>query len=118
MMRLSLATGTVLLLAGCASFSPDGGFDSVGRLAQDRAGVTPVWQRTEEQSDDARVRTRELLAHPLAPESAVELAILNNRGLQASFQELGIAESELVRAGRLSNPSFSFARLNRPSALR
>lgn len=112
MMRISLAAGTVLLLAGCASFSPDGGFDSVGQLAQDRAGVTPVWQRTEKQSDDARTRSKELLAQPLTSESAVELAILNNRGLQASFQELGIAESELVRAGRLSNPSFSFSRLS------
>ncbi len=111
MTRLPLSAGTVLLLAACASFSPDGGFDSVERLAQERAGVTPVWQRTEKQAGDAQSRTRELLAQPLTPESAVELAILNNRALQASFHELGIAESELVRAGRLGNPSFSFARL-------
>ena len=112
MMRLSLTAGALVLLAGCASFSPDGGFDSVGQLAQERAGVTPVWQRTENQGETAQARTTELLGQPLTPDSAVELAILNNRGLQASFQELGIAESDLVRAGRLSNPSFSFARLS------
>jgi outer membrane protein TolC len=37
--------------------------------------------------------------------------LLNNRGLQASFSQLGIAESELVQAGRLRNPVFSFGRL-------
>jgi outer membrane protein TolC len=37
---------------------------------------------------------------------------MNNRGLQAKFGELGIAESDLVRAGRLKNPSFSFGRLS------
>ena len=112
MMRLFLSAGALVLLGGCTSFSPDGGFDSVGQLAQERAGVTPVWQRTENQGEIAQARTKELLGQPLAPDSAVELAVLNNRGLQASFQELGIAESDLVRAGRLSNPSFSFARLS------
>ncbi len=109
MMRLA---GAALLLAGCASFSPDGGFGSVQQLAEERAGVAPVWQRTDNQGETARARTGELLERPLTPDSAVELAVLNNRGLQASFQELGIAESDLVRAGRLSNPSFSFARLS------
>lgn len=47
MMRLPSTAGALLILAGCASFSPDGGFDSVGQLAQERAGVTPSWQRTE-----------------------------------------------------------------------
>ena len=112
MMRLFLSAGALVLLGGCTSFSPDGGFDSVGQLAQERAGVTPVWQRTENQGEIAQARTKELLGQPLAPDSAVELAVLNNRGLQASFQELGIAESDLVRAGRLSNPSFSFARFS------
>jgi outer membrane protein TolC len=112
MMRLSLTAGALVLLAGCASFSADGGFDSVGQLAQERAGVTPVWQRTVNQAETAQTRTTELLGQPLTPDRAVDLAILNNRGLQASFQELGIAETDLVRAGRLSNPSISFARLS------
>ena len=37
---------------------------------------------------------------------------MNNRGLQAKFGDLGIAESELVRAGRLKNPSLSFGRMS------
>ena len=38
--------------------------------------------------------------------------MLNNRGLQASFSELGIAESDRVRAGRLANPTISFSHLS------
>jgi hypothetical protein len=37
--------------------------------------------------------------------------LLNNRGLQASFGELGIAEADVVQAGRLRNPIFSFGRM-------
>ena len=52
----------------------------------------------------------ELLAQPLSMDDAVQLALLNNRGLQAAFFELGIGEADLVQAGRLPNPGFSFGR--------
>ena len=48
----------------------------------------------------------ELLAQPLTVDDAVQVALLNNRGLQATFLELGISEAELVQAGRLPNPGF------------
>ena len=40
-------------------------------------------------------------------EQAVQVALLNNKGLQADFYNLGISESDLVQAGRLPNPKFS-----------
>ncbi len=110
MMRLTASAAAALFLAGCASFSPDGGFDRVADLTKDRTGQTPQYQR-DAAGETAQGRISELLGQPLTAEGAVELAFLNNRGLQASFAELGIAESELVRAGRLRNPSFSFGRL-------
>ena len=111
MMRLTAAAAAALVLAGCASFSPDGGAGRVSELAKERTGQTASYQRTTDDVDSAQGRIAELLKQPLSADSAVELAFLNNRGLQASFSELGIAESELVRAGRLRNPSFSFGRL-------
>jgi len=60
-------------------------------------------------------RVTELLTQPLTADSAVQVALLNNRGLQATYQEIGIAEAELVQASRLPNPGFSFARLKRGS---
>ncbi|HLL17745.1 MAG TPA: TolC family protein, partial [Rubrivivax sp.] len=111
MKRLAASAAASVLLAGCASFSPDGGFDQVGTLTKERVGQAPSLQRTPGDADSARARVAELLKQPLTADNALEVAFLNSPGLQASFAELGIAESELVRVGRLRNPSFSFGRM-------
>jgi len=112
MMKLTAVSAAALLLAGCASFSPDGGAGPVSELTRERTGQAVGIQRSEQDLDTAGARVTELLKQPLTAESAVELALLNNRGLQASFSELGIAEADRVRAGRLANPSFGFGRLS------
>lgn len=112
MMRLGTIAAATLFLAGCASFSPDGGFDKVSELTKERTGQGVAVQRTSADAQTARERVAEVLEAPLTADSAVEVALLNNRGLQAKFGELGIAESDLVRAGRLKNPSFSFGRMS------
>jgi outer membrane protein TolC len=112
LMRLTALAAAAAFLAGCASFSADGGFGKVAELTQERTGQTPTYQRSTADTDSAEARSAELLKQPLTADGAVELAYLNNRGLQASFSELGIAEAELVRAGRLRNPLFSFGRLS------
>jgi outer membrane protein TolC len=112
-LRVLLGGGAALLLAGCASFSTDGGFAAVEQTARDRIGKDVRWVRSE--SDQAAIdgRVSELLGKPLSVDDAVQLALLNNRGLQASFNELGISEADLVQAGRLPNPGFSFGRLTK-----
>ncbi len=112
MMRLTSTAVATLFLAGCASFSQDGGFGTVEQLTKERTGQTPAYQRNAEQADSAKAQVTELLKMPLTPDSAVAIALLSNRDLQVSYAELGIAESDLVRAGRLANPSFSFGRLS------
>jgi len=104
-----LAVATTL--AGCATFSPDGGFDSVAKLAKDRTGQAPLWQRSAADGEAARMRVIELLQAPLDSDSSVAIALMNNPRLQARLQELGIAEAGLVRAGRLPNPTFSFSNI-------
>jgi outer membrane protein TolC len=111
MRRTAIATAS-LFLVGCASFSPDGGFSKVSDLTKERTGQAVSDQRTDTNVQTARARVAELLKDPLTAGSSVEVALFNNRGLQAKFGELGIAESDLVRAGRLKNPSFSFGRLS------
>ena len=101
------------LLAGCASFSPDSGFGVVEQTAQQRLGKELRWSRNAADQAAIDQRVAALLARPLSTDDAVQLALLNNRGLQASLQELGIGEAERVQAGRLPNPGFSFDRLTR-----
>ncbi len=102
---------TAALLGGCASFSTDGGFGSVQSAAKDRLGKQVQWSRTAADADSIERRVGELLAKPLTADDAVQLALLNNRGLQARFHDLGITETEVVQAGRLPNPGFSFGRM-------
>jgi len=108
--------GLAVLLAaltGCASFSPDGGFGVVQQLTAERLG-TPVqlaWARQPGDLDPIGRRVDELLARPLGMDDAVQLALLNNRGLQAAYARLGITEAELVQAGRLPNPGIRFGRM-------
>lgn len=109
--RLAAAALLPLVLGGCASFSADGGFAPVEQVARDKMGKEVVWQRSEAARDAAAKRVQELLASPLSVDDAVQIALLNNRGLQAAFDELGISEADLVQAGRLANPGFSFGRL-------
>lgn len=107
----------LVLLAGCASFSDDGGFGAVERAAREHVGQDLRWSRSDADRDAIRERVAQLLREPLGQDAAVQLALLNNAGLQAAYEELGIAEAELVRAGRLPNPGFSLGRLRRGDEL-
>jgi cobalt-zinc-cadmium efflux system outer membrane protein len=48
-----------------------------------------------------------LLETNLTAQSAVALALLNNRSLQAEFEEIGISQAELAQASRLRNPEIA-----------
>ncbi len=108
-----LTISSVALLAGCTTFSRDGGMTVVNDLTRPRIGQEAVWLRNDADEKSAHTATRALLVKPLAADEAVKIALLNNRGLQAAYAELGIAEADLVQAGRLRNPGFSFSRLRR-----
>jgi outer membrane protein TolC len=103
----------LLALAGCASFSKDGGFTSVEQTTRQRIGKDVKWARSDADRDALDAQVKELLARPLSADDAVQVALYNNRGLQAAFQELGISEADLVQAGRLPNPRFQMFHANR-----
>ena len=111
-LRLLAMLASAAVLGGCASFTPDGGFATVEKTTKDRLGKDVQWARSDADQDSISKRVDELLSKPLTVDAAVQLALLNNRGLQADFQELGITEAEVVQAGRLPNPGFSFGRMS------
>lgn len=111
MIRLTVIAAATALLAGCASFSPDAGMGHVSELARERTGRPVAWQRSAAEQDAAQARIAELLKAPLSTDTAVEVAMLGNRGLQADLAELGLSEADLVQAGRPKGPTLSFGRL-------
>ncbi len=102
-----------LALSACASLAPDGGVAPVEQAARQQLQAELQAARTSQDQDRIAARVAELLRSPLSADAAVQIALLNNRGLQASLQSLGIAEAELVQASRLRNPRFTLGRLQR-----
>ena len=110
---LALAVLTAALLGGCASFSPDGGFDAIQSATRSHLQKDVVWPRDDASRSQTQARIDALLAQPLSADDAVQIALLNNPGLQAAFNTLGLAEADWVAAQRLPNPGFSIGRLTR-----
>lgn len=112
--RVFAALLTLAFLGGCATFSTDGGLENVQTAGKERGLAQNVtWLKSDKDAETARASVKKLLAAPLTADNAVQIALLNNRGLQATYAELGIAEADVVQAGRLRNPGFSFGRLTR-----
>ncbi|MBX3501346.1 MAG: TolC family protein [Alphaproteobacteria bacterium] len=116
-MRRVLTIGVLLLAAACAEFSPDGGMSMVSTTVRDKLGGEAV--KINSAADAERVRTRvdALLAQPLTPDSAVQIALLNNRNLQAAYNDLGLNEIAGVEASLPPNPRISLSRLARTGAV-
>ena len=106
--RLVVVGVTFLMLTGCTTFSEDGGFGVTEQTATEYLGQRAVWSRGDSAKEKAASEVAQLLEEVLTPESAVQIALLNNPGLQASYASLGLSETELVQAGRLPNPGFSY----------
>lgn len=108
---------SLAVLAGCASFSDDGGMAEVARLTQARTGQSPTAHGADAPPEAVQARVRTLLAQPLGADQAVELALIQQPGLQAEFDALAVDEAERVRAGRLPNPALTLGRLAGGGAL-
>ena len=93
---LVLAVLSAALLGGCASFSEDGGFDAIQSATQSRLQKDVAWTRDDASRSQPQTRIDALLAKPLSADDAVQVALLNNPGLQAAFNTLGIAEADWV----------------------
>jgi len=95
-----------LLLAGCTTPAPEAALPAVQTQLGERAGVAVTWPLTQEERAKAEAAVRDLLAADLTVDSAVQIALLNNRALRATFEELGLSQAGLAAATRLPNPSF------------
>src|SRR5438552_5537612 len=104
-----LLWGTVAL-AGCAHVDPNPAFRELANTVHLRTGKRVQWNRGSAQDAQAQAAVTSLLSRPLTADSAVQVALLNNHNLQATYEELGIAQADLVEAGLLRNPIFTFER--------
>jgi cobalt-zinc-cadmium efflux system outer membrane protein len=84
-----------LLIVGCAATSPKAALSDVNKTVMARTG-----QQVSGMSNDV---VNVLLQTNLTAQSAVTIALLNNKSLQAEFAEVGISQADVAQASRLHN---------------
>jgi cobalt-zinc-cadmium efflux system outer membrane protein len=103
--RAILALALTAPLLGCVP--KEAGFPDVARAVEERTGYRILWNRGGEADREVASRVAALLAKPLGADEAVQIALLSNRRLQGTYEDLMIAQSDVVQAGLLRNPVLS-----------
>ncbi|MGH7827086.1 MAG: TolC family protein [Candidatus Binatia bacterium] len=112
-MTLGNATGVLaamfLFVGGCTSVAINAGFDEVRVAVEERSALKLFWNNGTDLDKEAAEKVSSLLNNKLGVDEAVQVALLNNRDLQALYSELGVAQADLVQGGLLKNPIFDAA---------
>lgn len=108
-MQRALACMLVLPFFACAGVDKARGHDQLAQELQTRLGAETGWEEGPPTDERVSQRLDELLRQGLTPDRGVAIALLNNPALQATYEELGIAQADMVQAGLLDNPTFSAA---------
>jgi cobalt-zinc-cadmium efflux system outer membrane protein len=93
-----------VLLAGCVRARLNENFTELSAMVEGRTGYDVAWIGVIDEQEPIYDIIAALMEDDLAADEAVQVALLNNRELQASFAELGIQVGEFVQAGLLPNP--------------
>jgi outer membrane protein TolC len=104
----ALAIASAVLLSACKTFTPDGGMNTVAAVAGGGLNKSVVRVSSPADAAVAQSEVTRLLHAPLSADAAVQVALLNNPGLQAAYNRLGVAEAVMVQASRPPLPSFAF----------
>jgi len=105
----SVLLASIFGLSGCATFSPDNGMTVVSDITGQTIKKDIAFVRSAEDAEQARDAVKRLLSRMLTVDAAVQVALLNNKGLQAAYNELALAEAELVQESLPPNPVFSIS---------
>ncbi|MEW6155902.1 MAG: TolC family protein [Verrucomicrobiota bacterium] len=95
-----------LAFSGCISPNPDNAFNDVRERVSAQTGHDVRWMRNDAERGEIDRAVDALLQSNLTVHSAVAIALLNNRSLQAGLEEIGISQAELAQASRWRNPEF------------
>ena len=79
-------------------------FQGVQKSVQERTGKTVCWEEDQKSREQALQEVRRILRKPLTIDATVQIALLNNRSLQATFEEIGLSAADLLEAVTIPNP--------------
>jgi outer membrane protein TolC len=110
--RLSILAASALL-AGCATSDivdvsdTKAGFTTVAARTTSVTGQQPVWIQSNAEAQATADKVQSLVrGKTVDADLAVKLALLNNKGLQAAYADIGTSAAELWQESLPVNPSF------------
>ncbi len=110
---IALGVSSALALAACTPASdierlssPSAGFESVATTARRATGAEAVWlQSAEDISANAKKVSALVSGRTISADTAVQVALLNNRGLQAAYADLGLSAADTWQVALAPNLS-------------
>lgn len=101
-----LVTGAIIALSCSCKRVPPADDSRVVSLIQKRITKQVHWRQETKEDQQVISLMQQLFQKELELDAAIQIALLNNPTIQATFEELGIAQADLVQAGLLQNPFF------------
>jgi outer membrane protein, heavy metal efflux system len=110
-MRITGACSLMLAATFLAAFARgrEETFPGVEQSIQQRTGKMVRWEVDRAARQQTLRDVQRLLQKPLTVESAVQIALFNNRSLQATFEEIGLSAADLLEAATIPNPKIDLA---------
>lgn len=113
--RFAVLGVAVAALSGCVTpqeqaiySAPDAGFGNIAMLTQDASAKEAVWVQNGQQAEALSGRVRAMVqGKTLSADTAVQIALLNNKGLQAAYADVGISAADAWQQTLLPNPKVS-----------
>ena len=105
-MKKALCLLPLALLSSCLPLSTDP-LKSVRKQTKGNLGYDLASPATGGDSTEVKSRVNAILSHPLGVNGAVQIALLNNRRLRATLEDVGISQAELVEASTPRNPTLA-----------
>jgi len=110
-----LLLGSVLLLGACATVVPSGytdpkaGYATVSRLTKSSIGKQSVFAQSQGEIEAVRKQVHAMVYRKtISAETAVQVALLNNKGLQAKYANVGLSAADAWQQSMPENPVVSF----------
>ncbi|NRP74687.1 hypothetical protein ILFOPFJJ_05609 [Ensifer psoraleae] len=109
-LKLTAVLGLPLMLGGCVSTpeyaANNAGFASVEANMAEATGKQTVWVQNQQQARAVSDRVKTLMAKKTVDvETAVQVALLNNKGLQAAYADLGDSAADAWQSTLFVNPT-------------
>jgi outer membrane protein TolC len=109
-LKWAVTVALPLVLGGCVSSAEysaaTAGFSNVANKTAEATGKDTVWVQNRQDAQMVSGRVKTLLAKKSVDvETAVQIALLNNKGLQAAYADLGDSSADAWQSTMLVNPT-------------